>query len=126
MKKLLVASCLLALLSSCAREVWHAPMAPDTARFLLPALPTGGKYKFTGPVTFTIQSGQGNVATTTATGKVKADAAATGPASAAASTRPAALPWWVFALVAGGAVAGWEALKRAGSGLFPLNFFPRK
>jgi hypothetical protein len=94
MQKLLILL-LLVVVSSCSREVWRAPMAVDTT--LLGALPPGSKYKFTGPVTFTIQHGQGNVATATATGKVKADAAATGPGSTATSTKPAGLPWYIYA-----------------------------
>ena len=100
------------LLSSCAREAWRAPMAPDTVA-LLPAVPPG-KYKFTGPVTITLQHGTGNVATPTATGKVKADAAATAPgAVATATTQKAGVPWWALVLVAlaGAALLAWLQTK---------------
>ena len=114
MRKLLVVSCLLLAVSSCSREVWHAPMAADTT--LLGALPPGGKYKFKGPVTFTIASAPGAVATSTSTDNRKAGqrggAAATAPdAVATATTKKAGVPWWVFVLVAFAGAAGWEWLR---------------
>ena len=102
------------LLSSCAREAWHAPMVvpTDSTAFLLPTAPAG-KYKFKGPVNIVVQRGNNNVATPTATAKVKADAAATAPAAAASSTKPAGVPWWVFVLVAaaGAALLAWLQSK---------------
>ena len=101
----------LLLLSSCAREVWRTPMALDTAAAVLPALPAGGKYKFTGPVTFTIATAPGAVATSTTTDNRKAGqrggAAATAPGSSASTTKQNAIPWWVYGLfVVGGLVLG--------------------
>jgi hypothetical protein len=80
-------------------------MAPDTSRFMLPGLPTGGKYKFTGPVTFTIAAAPGAVATTTSTDNRKAGqrggAAATAPdAAATATSKKGGTPWWALVLVA--------------------------
>ena len=120
-----VAACCMALfvgqLSGCAslqRTTWHAPMAPDTSRFILPGLPTSGKYKFTGPVTFTIATAPGAVATSTSTDNRKAGqrggAAATAPdAVATASTKKAGVPWWALVLVAltGAALLAWLQAK---------------
>ncbi|WP_310391562.1 hypothetical protein [Hymenobacter sp.] len=118
MKKLLI-PLLLAGASGCARDQWRAPLAPpaDSAAQLL-ALPAGGKYKFNAPVNIVVQQGTGNVATPTATGKTKADAAAIGPGSSAASTKPAGTAWWVFGLVAAVGAAVWEWLRRQ------LSFLP--
>lgn len=104
------------LLSSCSREVWRAPMAPDTTGLLLPALPAGGKYKFTGPVTFTVATAPGAVATSTSINNTKAGqkggAAATAPdAVATATTKKAGVPWWVFVGVAAGGAIGWAWLR---------------
>lgn len=109
------------LLSSCSRDVWRAPMAPDTTGFMLPALPAG-KYKFTGPVTFTLATAPGAVATSTSTDNRKAGqkggAAATAPgAVATATTKKASVPWWVFVLVAVGGALGWAWLSGKLSGL---------
>ena len=105
------------LLSSCSREVWRAPMAPDTTGLLLPALPAG-KYKFTGPVTITMATAPGAVATSTSTDNRKAGqrggAAATAPdAVATTTTKKAGVPWWAIVLVAGtgGALALWLRRK---------------
>ncbi|HEX8656467.1 MAG TPA: hypothetical protein VF690_02985 [Hymenobacter sp.] len=89
------------LLSSCARDLWHAPqvLPPDSIAPLV--LPAGGKYKFTAPVNIIMQQGNGNVATPTATTKVKAEAAALGPATAA-STKANSTPWQWYALAAVG------------------------
>jgi hypothetical protein len=89
------------LLVGCSREAWRVPMAPDTTTLLLPQVPTAGKIKFTGPVNIIQQHGTGNVATPTATAKVKANAAAIGPATAT-STKSGGTPWWVYAVVLGG------------------------
>lgn len=112
MKKLSILLLLVAF-GSCTREAWRLPLAsarPDSAA---PAeLGFGnGKYKFTGPVTLTIQRGNHNVATPTTTGKTKAEAAAIGPGSSAASTQPAGPAWWVWGLVALAGAAGWEWLR---------------
>ncbi|MDB5270873.1 MAG: hypothetical protein JWP58_3913 [Hymenobacter sp.] len=110
----------LALLSSCSREVWRAPMAPDTTGLLLPGLPVGGKYKFTGPVTFTVATAPGAVATSTSTSTdnrkagQRGGAAATAPdAVATATTKKAGVPWWVFVLMAlaGAALLAWLQSK---------------
>lgn len=103
------------LLNSCARDAWHAPMvvATDSSALLLPAVPAG-KWKFTGPVNIVLQRGNNNVATPTATGKVKADAAATAPgAVATATTKKAGVPWWALVLVAvaGAALLAWLQTK---------------
>lgn len=105
------------LLSSCSHEIWHAPMAPDTTGLLLPPLPAG-KYKFTGPVTFTLATAPGAVATSTSADNRKAGqrggAAATAPdAVATATTKKAGVPWWVFGLVAlsGAALLAWLQSK---------------
>lgn len=105
------------LLSSCARKAWHAPLVADTSTALLPALPAG-KYKFTGPVTFTLATAPGAVATSTSTDNRKAGqrggAAATAPdAVATATTKKAGVPWWVFALaaLAGAALLAWGQSK---------------
>ncbi|GAB3680013.1 hypothetical protein GCM10027594_35890 [Hymenobacter agri] len=100
---------LLVLVAGCSRDTWHAPLAlanDSTAARL--GLPPARKYKFTGPVTFTVQHGNSNVASPTTTGKTKATAAAIGPGSSAAAT-PAATPWWVYGLVAlsGAALLAW-------------------
>ena len=106
----------LALLGSCSRDVWHAPMASDTSRFKLPGLLAGGKYKFTGPVTFTIAAAPGAVATSTSTDNRKAGqrggAAATAPdAVATATTKKANVPWWALLLVALAGAIGWVWLS---------------
>jgi hypothetical protein len=106
---------LLVLLSSCGRDVWRAPLAPDTSTALLPGRPAG-KYKFTGPVTFTLATAPGAVATSTSTDNRKAGqrggAAATAPdAVATATTQKAGVPWWVFALVALAGALGWAWLS---------------
>jgi hypothetical protein len=103
------------LLGSCSREAWRAPMAPDTSTSLLPALPAG-KYKFTGPVTFTLATAPGAVATSTSTDNRKAGqkggAAATAPdAVATATTEMASVPWWVFVGVAVAGAALWAWLS---------------
>jgi hypothetical protein len=105
----------LVLLSSCSRDVWRVPMAPDTSTSLLPALPAG-KYKFTGPVTFTLATAPGAVATSTSTDNRKAGqkggAAATAPdAVATATTKKAGVPWWVFVGVAVAGAALWAWLS---------------
>lgn len=106
MKALAVLS--LVLLSSCARQEWHAPLSLPADSSGQPALPPG-KYKFTGPVTFTVQHGNGNVATPTTADNRKAGqrggAVATGPAAQAdATTKNTGTPWWVYlGLVAVGA-----------------------
>ncbi|MDO7849236.1 hypothetical protein Q5H92_22925 [Hymenobacter sp. M29] len=91
---------LLLIMAGCAREAWHAPMTvpTDSTALLLPALPPG-KYKFTGPVNITMQAGNNNVATPTATAKVKATAAAVGPGSSAAAPIKNGLPWWWLLVV---------------------------
>jgi hypothetical protein len=117
MRNLLVVSCWL-LVAGCSREVWHAPMAPDTSRFMLPGLPTGGKFKFTGPVTFTIAAAPGSVATSTSTSTdnrkagQRGGAAATAPdAVATATTKKAGVPWWALVLVALAGAVGWTWLS---------------
>jgi uncharacterized protein HemX len=86
-------------------------MAADTSTSLLAGLPAG-KYKFSGPVNITLQQGNGNVATPTATGKVKADAAATAPGAVASGpTKKAGVPWWALVLVAGAGAALWAWLQ---------------
>ena len=95
------------LLSSCTREAWQATSLSPVADSILRAdLPSVRKVKFTAPVTITLQQGNHNVATPTATGKVKADAVATGMGSTATSQ---ATPWWVFGLcvVGGGLLGAW-------------------
>ncbi len=83
------------------REEWRVPMAvrTDSTALLLPSM-QAKKITFTGPVTFTTQSGTGHVATSTATDNTKAgqraDAAAIG-AGSTASSKKAGVPWWVFA-----------------------------
>ena len=103
----------LLLLASCTREAWQAVARSPAADSVLAAdLPSARKYKFTAPVNIIIQRGNGNVATPTATTKVKADAAAIGPGSSAAVSKPASAAWWwfVLAFVAGG--VGWELTRR--------------
>lgn len=110
----------LLLLSGCSRGLWRAPMAPDTSMTFLPGLPAGGKYKFTGPVTFTVATAPGAVATSTSTSTdnrkagQRGGAAATAPdAVATATTKKAGVPWWVFVLVAlaGAALLAWGQSK---------------
>jgi hypothetical protein len=107
------------LLCSCAREEWHAPMAlpRDSAAAAL-GLPPARKYKFTGPVTFTIAAAPGAVATSTSTDNRKAGqrggAAATAPdAVATATTKKVSVPWWALVLVAlaGAALLAWLQSK---------------
>jgi hypothetical protein len=103
------------LLSGCSHEMWRAPLAVDTSTSLLPKLPAG-KYKFTGPVTFTLATAPGAVATSTATDNRKAGqrggAAATAPdAVATATTKKAGVPWWVFVGVAIAGALGWAWLR---------------
>lgn len=98
-----------ALLSSCTREAWQAtPLSPAADSVLRADLPSARKVKFTAPVTITLQQGNHNVATPTATGKVKAAAVATGVGNAATS-QSKATPWWVLGLcvVGGGLVGAW-------------------
>ena len=101
MRYLLVVSCWL-LVASCARDEWRAPMAPnaDSTAALL-GLPPAKKYVLRGPVNITVQHGNNNVATPTATGKVKAEAAVTAPGGTATATTKKGLPWW-WPLVAAG------------------------
>lgn len=106
---------LLLLLSSCVREAWQSRGLSPRADSLAAGadLPPAGsrKYKFTGPVNLVVQQGNNNVATPTAAGKTKADAAAIGPGSSARS-EPAGPAWWVFALVAVAGALAWEGLRR--------------
>ena len=112
----------LALLGSCSRAVWHAPMAlPRDSTAAALGLPPARSYKFKGPVTFTIAAAPGAVATTTSTDNRKAGqrggAAATAPdAVATAATKKAGVPWWALVLVAGAGAVGWAWL----SGKFAL------
>jgi hypothetical protein len=105
------------LLGSCSREGWRAPLAADTSTALLPAVPAG-KYKFTGPVTFTLATAPGAIATSTSTDNRKAGqrggAAATAPdAVATTTTKKAGVPWWVFVLaaLAGAALLAWGQFR---------------
>jgi hypothetical protein len=114
MRKLLIAtSCVLALLSSCNREAYEGTqLSPEADSAIKADWPSARKVKFMGPVNITLQHGNNNVATPTATGKVKADAAATGPGSTASATS-AGTPWYVFAgLVLIGAALGFWGRAR--------------
>lgn len=115
------------LLSGCSREAWHAPMVIRDSTTLALPLPAGGKYKFTGPVTFTIATAPGAVATSTSTDNRKAGqrggAAATAPdAVATATTKKAGVPWWALVLVALAGAVGWSWL----SGKFSFLSFSKR
>ncbi|MBH8559005.1 hypothetical protein [Hymenobacter negativus] len=112
MRLLLLSCCLLAL--SCGRGEFAGvesvgTTADDTTR--VPADTRIGKLK---AKTVIIQQGTGNVATPTDNTKAgqKGGSAATGPGAVASTTttKPAGLPWWVFALVGVLSIAAWEWL----------------
>jgi hypothetical protein len=103
----LIALCCLLLVGSCSREAWRIPMAPapDSAAGA-PLVFGNGKYKFSGPVSITVQMGQGNTSTSTATNAPKAGqrggTGAVGPAAhAQATTQPGISYWWLLLPVAG-------------------------
>jgi len=109
----------LALLTGCARSTWYAPLVlpPDSGIVPTPQPPLlwgGGKLK---AGTLIIQTGTGNVATPTDNRQAgqKGGAAATAPAAqASATTKEGGQPWWVFALVGGLSIAGWEYVSHRG------------
>ena len=106
MRLLLLLYCLLML--ACTRgEFAGVESVGDTTR--VPAGTAIGKLKAR---TVIIQQGQGNVATPTDNTQAgqKGGSAATAPGAVASTTKPAGLPWWVFALVGVGSIAGWEWL----------------
>lgn len=133
MKSFLLLAAASLLLSNCATEqatlstgAQLFAQATDTSRGAVVPLPAGGRYKFKGPVSIVLQAGAGNVATPTVTGTDKtgqrAQAVSTGANSpVSASERKGGVAWWVFLLVALGAVVGWEALRRKYN---PLGWLP--
>lgn len=87
--------CLL-LLASCNREAWRIPTAPARPDSAAQPLDFGdGHYKFKGPVTITVQQGQGHSATSTAADNTNAGrrgSAATAPGATSSHTPPAGRP----------------------------------
>lgn len=119
--RLLLLFCSLLTLG-CAREAWHSPMAvaPDSAAVPSLALPSGGKWKFTGPVT--VQLGTGNQSSTTDNTKAgqHGGSAATAPRANATASTKGGPPWWLYLLAAAAGAAVWEYF----SPKLPLKWLP--
>ena len=89
---------LLLLVGACNRSTWNGPLNLPADSAALAGV-HAKKVVFKGPVTFTIQHGNGNVATPTTIDNTQAGKKATAPAIGAGSTATATthngLPWWV-------------------------------
>ena len=90
--------------------------ATDTSVSGLPPLSfgQGGKYKFKGPVSIVVQAGTSNVATPTVTDSHKMGKHAQGVNTGNGSpftTIKQEVPWWVWLLIGGLSMAGWQWLK---------------
>ncbi|MGI4884147.1 MAG: hypothetical protein ACRYFR_04230 [Janthinobacterium lividum] len=84
-------------------------------------MPGGGRWKFTGPVT--VQVGTGNTSSPVDNTKAgsRGGSAATAPkASAAAITEQGEAPWWLYLLAAAAGAVGWEYF----SPKLPLAWLP--
>lgn len=94
----------------CSRGQYVGLPSSKTDTLVVPAGTAIGKLKAR---TVILQTGTGNVASTTDNTKAgsRGGSAATAPnASASTTTKKAGVPWWVFLLVGVASIVGWEWL----------------
>ncbi len=113
------------LMLGCKREIWTPA---NQARIDSAAKANGivgKKIFFEAPVTFTTQTGEGNIATSTASDNTKAgqrsgSAATAENAKAATETTKQGTPWQLYLLAVVAGAVGWEYFSRK----VPIKWLP--
>lgn len=124
MKRLFALALLLATSCATERDIPAATAHKADSVLVAAGLPPLSIRKLVVRGPLIVQSGQGNTASVADNRKAgqRGGSAATAPGAVATSTtRRGGVPWWVFGLVAVGAVVGWEYVSHQ---LKPLSWLP--